>query len=47
MSDNDRDQENSPEERPAPHRVIGTPPPSHGLLADCRAGGRHRAAVPR
>jgi ubiquinol-cytochrome c reductase iron-sulfur subunit len=34
MSDNDRDQENSPEERPAPHRVIGTPPPSRGLLAD-------------
>src|SRR3981081_3350459 len=34
MSDNDKDQENSPEERPAPHRVIGTPPPSRGLLAD-------------
>jgi ubiquinol-cytochrome c reductase iron-sulfur subunit len=39
MSDNDRDQENSPEERPAPHRVIGTPPPSHGLLADLGAAG--------
>ena len=38
MSDNDRDQENSPEERP--HRVIGTPPPSPGLLAEPGAGGR-------
>jgi ubiquinol-cytochrome c reductase iron-sulfur subunit len=38
MSDNDRDQENSPEERP--HRVIGTPPPSHGLLADLGQAGR-------
>lgn len=39
MSDNDRDHENSPEEQPAPHRVIGTPPPSHGLLADLGAAG--------
>jgi ubiquinol-cytochrome c reductase iron-sulfur subunit len=39
MSDNDRDQENSPEERPAPHRVIGTPPPSPGLLAGAGQAG--------
>jgi ubiquinol-cytochrome c reductase iron-sulfur subunit len=38
MSDNDRDQENSPEERP--HRVIGTPPPAHGLLADLGQAGQ-------
>jgi ubiquinol-cytochrome c reductase iron-sulfur subunit len=40
MSDNDRDQENTPEERRAPHRVIGTPPPSGGLLADLSQAGR-------
>jgi ubiquinol-cytochrome c reductase iron-sulfur subunit len=40
MSNNDRDQENTPEERPAPHRVIGTPPPSGGLLADLSQAGR-------
>jgi len=34
MSDNDRDLDNAPEERPAPHRVIGTPPPARGLLTD-------------
>jgi ubiquinol-cytochrome c reductase iron-sulfur subunit len=40
MSDNDKDQENTPEQRQAPRRVIGTPPPSQGLLADLgRAGG--------
>jgi ubiquinol-cytochrome c reductase iron-sulfur subunit len=38
MSDNDRDLENTPEERPAPHRVIGTPPPARGLLTDPGAG---------
>jgi ubiquinol-cytochrome c reductase iron-sulfur subunit len=40
MSDNDKDQENTPAEPAAPRRVIGTPPPSQGLLADLgRAGG--------
>ncbi len=34
MSDNDRVLDNAPEERPAPHRVIGTPPPARGLLTD-------------
>jgi ubiquinol-cytochrome c reductase iron-sulfur subunit len=47
MSDNDTDQENTPEERQAPHRVIGTPPPSRGLLADLgRAGGGGTGAAP-
>jgi ubiquinol-cytochrome c reductase iron-sulfur subunit len=40
MSDNDTDQENTPEERQAPRRVIGTPPPSRGLLADLGQAGR-------
>jgi ubiquinol-cytochrome c reductase iron-sulfur subunit len=40
MSDNDRDQENAPEQRPTPHRVIGTPPPSHGVLADLGQAGQ-------
>ncbi len=34
MSDNDRDLEDAPEERPHPHRVIGTPPPARGLLTE-------------
>jgi ubiquinol-cytochrome c reductase iron-sulfur subunit len=34
MSDNDSDLENTPEDRPTPHRVIGTPPPARGLLTD-------------
>jgi ubiquinol-cytochrome c reductase iron-sulfur subunit len=34
MSDNDRDLADTPEERHAPHRVIGTPPPARGLLTD-------------
>ncbi len=38
MSDNDMDQGNRPEERP--RRVIGTPSPSRGLLADLGDGGR-------
>ncbi|HYZ52021.1 MAG TPA: Rieske 2Fe-2S domain-containing protein [Streptosporangiaceae bacterium] len=39
-NDNDKDQENTPTEPTAPRRVIGTPPPSRGLLADLgRAGG--------
>lgn len=37
MSDNDTDQGNAPEERP--RRVIGTPPPSRGLLAELGDGG--------
>jgi ubiquinol-cytochrome c reductase iron-sulfur subunit len=47
MSDNDRDQDNAPEERPAPHRVIGTPPPSHGLLADLGQAGQARRGAGR
>jgi ubiquinol-cytochrome c reductase iron-sulfur subunit len=41
MSDNDRDNRDEPQEEPAaPRKVIGTPPPSRGLLADLgRAGG--------
>src|ERR1039457_2412821 len=38
MSDNDRDLENTPEERHTPHRVIGTPPPAHGLLTEPGSG---------
>src|SRR5579875_373930 len=38
MSDNDTDQGDAPEERP--HRVIGTPPPSRGLLGDLGEEGR-------
>ena len=34
MSDNDSDLDSTPEERPAPHRVIGTPPPARGLLTE-------------
>ncbi len=34
MSDNDSDLDLTPEERPAPHRAIGTPPPARGLLTD-------------
>ena len=34
MSDDDRDLDSTPEERPAPHRVIGTPPPTRGLLTE-------------
>jgi ubiquinol-cytochrome c reductase iron-sulfur subunit len=33
MSDNDADLENAPEQR-RPHRVIGTPPPTAGMLTD-------------
>ncbi|MGA2824606.1 MAG: Rieske 2Fe-2S domain-containing protein [Streptosporangiaceae bacterium] len=40
MSDNDRDLENTPEERHAPHRVIGTPSPAHGLLTEAGPGER-------
>jgi ubiquinol-cytochrome c reductase iron-sulfur subunit len=38
MSDNDADLHNAPEER-RPHRVIGTPPPTAGVLADPGRGG--------
>jgi ubiquinol-cytochrome c reductase iron-sulfur subunit len=34
MSDDDNDLDITPEERPAPHRVIGTPPPARGLLTE-------------
>ena len=34
MSDDDSDLDITPEERPAPHRVIGTPPPARGLLTE-------------
>jgi ubiquinol-cytochrome c reductase iron-sulfur subunit len=34
MSDNDSDLDSTPEERSAPHRVIGTPPPARGLLTE-------------
>ena len=34
MSEDDSDLDITPEERPAPHRVIGTPPPARGLLTE-------------
>jgi ubiquinol-cytochrome c reductase iron-sulfur subunit len=37
MSDNDN-LDITPEERPHPHRVIGTPPPARGLLTDPEGG---------
>src|SRR5271166_1068438 len=38
MSDNDSDLDITPAERPAPHRVIGTPPPARGLLTEPAPG---------
>ncbi len=46
MSDNDSDLDSTPEERPAPHRVIGTPPPARGLLTEPGSGDSGEAAAP-
>ena len=46
MSDNDRDLDSTPEERPAPHRVIGTPPPVRGLLTEPGPGEGGEAEAP-
>jgi ubiquinol-cytochrome c reductase iron-sulfur subunit len=46
MSDDDSDQDITPEERPAPHRVIGTPPPARGLLTEPGPGHSGEAEPP-
>jgi ubiquinol-cytochrome c reductase iron-sulfur subunit len=46
MSDNDSDLHSTPEERPAPHRVIGTPSPVRGLLTEPGPGEGGEAEVP-
>jgi ubiquinol-cytochrome c reductase iron-sulfur subunit len=46
MSDDDSDLDITPEERPAPHRVIGTPPPARGLLTEPGPGDSGEAEAP-
>ena len=46
MSNNDSDLDSTPEERPAPHRVIGTPPPVRGLLTEPGPGEGGEAEAP-
>ncbi len=46
MSDDDSDLDITPEERPAPHRMIGTPPPARGLLTEPGPGDSGEAEAP-
>jgi ubiquinol-cytochrome c reductase iron-sulfur subunit len=46
MSDDDSDLDSTPEEQPAPHRVIGTPPPARGLLTEPGPGEGGEAEAP-